>query len=168
MEHMFFIEVSIFNKSLTNNILCFKSNVFDLKLKLLIYLTVCFCHVTYAFQSESTLYSCLNVKELLAWSRRQIWRWSDCDWTRTQNHLVLKRTLNHLAKLAMGVCLRVVSVSRISVRLWLSVRLRTKWFLGLSPVAVTIRFILASRNYTNCILKIFFHVVHLRQYLGNI
>ena len=24
---------------------------------------------------------------------------SDCNWTRTQNHLVLKRTLNHLAKL---------------------------------------------------------------------
>ena len=34
--------------------------------------TVCFCHVTYAFQSESTLYSCLNVKELLARSRRKI------------------------------------------------------------------------------------------------
>ena len=29
----------------------------------------------------------------------KIWRWSDCNWTRTQNHLVLKRTLNHLAKL---------------------------------------------------------------------
>ena len=25
--------------------------------------TVCSCHVTYAFQSESTLYSCLNVKK---------------------------------------------------------------------------------------------------------
>ena len=36
------------------------------------YLTVCFYHVTYAFQSESTLYSCLNVKELLARSRREI------------------------------------------------------------------------------------------------
>ena len=24
----------------------------------------------------------------------------DCNWTRTQNHLVLKQTLNHLAKLA--------------------------------------------------------------------
>ena len=32
-------------------------------------LTVCTYHVTYAFQSESTLYSCLNVKELLARSR---------------------------------------------------------------------------------------------------
>ena len=51
------------------------------------------------FQSESTLYSCLNVKELLARSRREIWRWSDCNWTRTKNHLIRKRTLNHLAKL---------------------------------------------------------------------
>ena len=40
-------------------------------------LTVCSCHVTYAFQSESTLYSCLNVKELLARSRREIWRLND-------------------------------------------------------------------------------------------
>ena len=30
--------------------------------------------------------------------RKQISK-SDCNWTRTQNHLVLKRTLNHLAKL---------------------------------------------------------------------
>ena len=35
-------------------------------------ITVCYYHVTYAFQSESTLYSCLNVKELLARSRREI------------------------------------------------------------------------------------------------
>ena len=34
--------------------------------------TVCSYHVTYAFQSESILYSCLNVKELLARSRREI------------------------------------------------------------------------------------------------
>ena len=63
-------------------------------------LTVSYCHVTYAFQSESRLSSCLNVKELLDRSRREIWRWSDCNWTRTQNNLVLKRTLNQLAKLA--------------------------------------------------------------------
>ena len=36
------------------------------------FLTVYFYHVTYPFQSESTLYSCLNVKELLARSRREI------------------------------------------------------------------------------------------------
>ena len=35
-------------------------------------MALCIYHVTYAFQSESTLYSCLNVKELLARSRREI------------------------------------------------------------------------------------------------
>ena len=56
-------------------------------------LTVCYYHVTYTFQSESTLYSCLNVKELFAQSRHEIRRWSDCNWTQTQNHSVLKPTL---------------------------------------------------------------------------
>ena len=71
--------------------------------------TVCSCHVTYAFQSESILYSYLNVKELLARSRLEIWlRLRDCNWIRTQNHLIRKRTKASLAK-------------------WLSVRLRTKW-----------------------------------------
>ena len=65
-----------------------------------VHLTVCSCHVTYAFQSKSTFYSFLNVKELFALSRCENWRWSDCNWTRTQDHLVLKRTINHLAKLA--------------------------------------------------------------------
>ena len=31
-----------------------------------------------------------------------------CNWTRTQNHLVLKRTLNHLAKLECGFTLKRV------------------------------------------------------------
>ena len=46
----------------------------EVKLQLLIDydMTVCSCHVTYAFQSESRLYSSLNVKELLARSRREI------------------------------------------------------------------------------------------------
>ena len=63
---------------------------------------VCSCHVTYAFQSESTLYSCLNVKEVLAQCRREIWSLKYCNWTRTQNHLVRNRTLNNLAKLVFG------------------------------------------------------------------
>ena len=67
--------------------------------------TVRSCHVTYTFQSESTLYNCLNFKELLAQNRREIWRLIDCNWTRTQKHLVRKGTLK-----------------------WLSFRLRTKWF----------------------------------------
>ena len=32
----------------------------------MVHLTVCYYHVIYVFQSESTLYSWLNVKELLA------------------------------------------------------------------------------------------------------
>ena len=75
--------------------------------KYLVLLTVCSYHVTYAFQTESTLHSCLNVKELLARSRREIWSLIDCNWTRNHNHLVHKRTLNNLAKLArwVSVCL---------------------------------------------------------------
>ena len=77
-------------------------------------LTVCSCHVTYSFQSESTLSSCLNVKEHLARNRHEIWSLSVCNGTRTHNHLVCKRTLNHLTKLA-------------SLAKCLSIRLRTKW-----------------------------------------
>ena len=51
-------------------------------------LTVCSYHVTYEFQSESTLYSCLNVKELLARNRCYIWNLSDCNETWTHNHLI--------------------------------------------------------------------------------
>ena len=65
-----------------------------------VHLTVCSCHARYTFQRESTLYICLNVKELLALSRRKIWSFSDCNWTWTHNHSVHKWTLNHLAKLA--------------------------------------------------------------------
>ena len=73
----------------------------SMKLTIVNLMTVCSCYVTYAFQSESAHCSCLNVKELLARSRRKIWSLSDCNWTRTQNHLVRKQTLNHLARLAL-------------------------------------------------------------------
>ena len=43
---------------------------------------------------------CLNVKELLAWSICRIWSLSDSNVIQTHNHLVCKRTLNHLTKLA--------------------------------------------------------------------
>ena len=42
---------------------------------------------------------CLNVKELLAQSRRHIWSLKDNKVIRTHNHLVRKQSLNHLAKL---------------------------------------------------------------------
>ena len=40
-----------------------------------------------------------RVKELLARTKHHIWRLSNCNVTRTQNHLVCKRTRSHLAKL---------------------------------------------------------------------
>ena len=43
-----------------------KSGKASASFKKKITVTVCSCHVTYVFQSESTLYSCLNVKERLA------------------------------------------------------------------------------------------------------
>ena len=63
--------------------------------------TVCYYHVTYAFQSESTLHSWVNIKEFLAQNKCDIWSLSDSSGIRTHNYLVHK---------------------------WLSIRLRTKWF----------------------------------------
>ena len=53
----------------------------------------------------------LNVKELLARSRHHIWSLSDCNGIRTHNHLVLKRTLNHLANLAKWLSCVVTNVT---------------------------------------------------------
>ena len=59
--------------STRDKVLLYKMLYLELcKLLKMLLITVCFYHVTYAFQSESTLYSCLNVKELLARSRREI------------------------------------------------------------------------------------------------
>ena len=61
---------------------------------------VCYHHVTYTFQSEFALNSCLNVKEVFARNSHNTWSLSHSNRIRTQNHLVCKQTLNHLAKLA--------------------------------------------------------------------
>ena len=49
--------------------------------------------------SESTLYNCLNINEALARNKRDIWTLGHCNGNWTHNHLVPKRTRNHLAKL---------------------------------------------------------------------
>ena len=69
----------------------------------MVHLTVSDYHVTYVFPSESTLCRCLNAKELLAWNRRDIWSLSDSNGIQIHKHLVHKRTLNHLAKLAKNI-----------------------------------------------------------------
>ena len=80
-------------------------------------ITLCSYHVTYLFQSESTLHTCLIVNELFAGNRRNTWSLSDSNEIRTHSHLVRKRTPDHLAKPA----------NLTSLVKWLSVRLRTKW-----------------------------------------
>ena len=62
--------------------------------------TLYYYRVKYMFQSEFTLYSCLNVKELHAQDKRNVLSLSDSNDIWTYNHLVRKRRLNHLAKLA--------------------------------------------------------------------
>ena len=57
------------------------------------------------FQSNSTLYSCLNVKELLAQNRCNIWSLSCNNRIQTNSHLVCKQKLNNLAKLVWSACL---------------------------------------------------------------
>ena len=56
------------------------------------HLNVCSYHVIYAFQSESTLYNCLNVKSLFAQNRSLIviWSLSDCNSTQTWNYFLTK------------------------------------------------------------------------------
>ena len=58
------------------------------------WLSVCYFHVTYEFQGESALHSCLNVKGT-PYSKQAPYS----NGIRAHNHLVCKRTLkNHLAK----------------------------------------------------------------------
>ena len=78
-----------------------------------VHLTVYSCHITDTVQKKSTLYSCLNLKELLATSRHEIWTWSGCNWTRTHNHIVLKRTHNHLPQLTKDWAVFWVLICRV-------------------------------------------------------
>ena len=50
-------------------------------------------------QTKATLYSCLNVKKLFARKRRNFRSLSDCKGIWTNNHIVHKRTLDHLVTL---------------------------------------------------------------------
>ena len=49
---------------------------------------------------EEDLDYCLNAKKLLAQNKHDIQSLSDCNEIRTHNHLICKRTLSHLARLA--------------------------------------------------------------------
>ena len=98
------------------------NNVVDLS-------TACYYYLTYEFQSESTLYIYLDVKEFLARSRRHIWSLSDSNGLQTHNHLVQRQKLNHLTKL-------------LSLAKWLSVLLWAKWLWVQIPLLSLSKFII--------------------------
>ena len=80
-------------------------------------LTVCCYHVTYAFQSESTLYNSLNVKEFLARNRCYNWSVRDSNGIQSHNHLVRKQTLK------FGQFGKWLSVRLWTNRLWVCIPL---------------------------------------------
>ena len=72
------------------------------------------CHIS--VQSESILYDYLNVKEILARYRHDIWKLSDSNEIQTYNHLVFKRFSK-----------TIYLPKKASLAKWSSVRLWTKW-----------------------------------------
>ena len=62
-----------------------------------VHLTVCYYHVMYEFQSESTFYSLSEYQGTPCLKQAP---YLNSNGIRTHNHLVRKRTLNLLAKLA--------------------------------------------------------------------
>ena len=68
----------------------------------MVYFTVYSYHVTKVFQSESTLYRYLNVKELFHRNRHDISSLTDsnCNGTRTHYHLIRKLAIIYSPKLA--------------------------------------------------------------------
>ena len=100
---------------------------------------VCYYHVTYAFESKSTLYTSLNVKEVLAWNRRDIWSLSDRNGIRTHNHLVCLQTLNHLVSL--GKCL---SVCLWTKWLWVRTVKKNKKLLNIPKLHISLSFSCSS------------------------
>ena len=93
-----------------------------------------------SFRVNPRFIVCLNVKKLLARSRHLIWNLSDNNGIRTHSHLVCKRTLNHLAKLAKK---KAILVKRFSVGL------RTKWIwvrIQLLSLKLQICYLLRARS----------------------
>ena len=79
-----------------------------------------FKHIQTLCWQEPKLFVCLTIlwdHVLPGYDNLQIFiatlRVIDCNWSRTQDHLVLKRTLNHLAKLANIRVLRVIALEKI-------------------------------------------------------
>ena len=121
---------------------------------------VCYYHVKYTFQSESTLYSCLNVKELLPWNKDHISSLSDCNGIKTYNHLISKRTLNQLAKLDVVMLSSLATLNRFQTLVlclycWLST---VKYWLG--NVCIYMSHTIQLRTFLKCSLFLSCKVIY--------
>ena len=74
-------------------------------------MTACYYHITYTFQGESSLCSCSNVKESLLEKGAISEVTIDSNGIQTHNHLVRKRTRNHLVKKWLWVRIPLLSVN---------------------------------------------------------
>ena len=93
--------------------------------------SLCSYHVMYVFQSESTFYSCLNVKELLAQNRCDIWSLCDCNrtqdlvkwlsvhfWTKWLWVRVLLQSLKRTCLIPKSGSLRISFLKNFSLKSW--------------------------------------------------
>ena len=93
------------------------------------HLTVSSHHVTHLFQSESTISSFPNLKDVFAKNSRDTQRLGECSGIQTHNHLVCKRPMNYLIKLATWLtCYKFKPLLRIwpHVPIMSNTRLRPK------------------------------------------
>ena len=76
------------------------------------------------FQSESTLYSCLNVKELLDSNKRDIWGLSDCSGTQIHClHLLRMMMMNYFCGMVdqqrtLSEILTIANIRHAAIRIW--------------------------------------------------
>ena len=92
----------------------------------MVHLTVCY-HVTFAFQSESSLYSWRNVKKLLAWSRHDIWGLSDSNRIGIHSKMPMWYDNNIQSNVPYRQILTMRLNDLSSWAKWLCVCLGTKW-----------------------------------------
>ena len=100
------------------------------KVNLCLYVIIMSCT---SFRVNPHSIACLNIKELLAQSRCHICNLCESNEIRTQNHLVRKWTLNHLAKLVFPLMIELCC-EYLSVRcIWLYVIIMSRASFRVNP-----------------------------------
>ena len=128
-------------------------------------LTVSFYHVTYVFQSESTLYSSLNVQELLGWNRfHPKWNLNDFVKINARRNLTV---ISYFSYSGEPVTQRLVCISNVSyLQLTVNLQLKnehicgfrlTRWSFGLF-LFIYLFIYLFFRILSTCVWKISFSI----------